>query len=184
MRENSLMEVRYQDSAQGIMLTGYADTVIANPQYKLIGIRFGGYPEMVQGMSAAICGGATVTVSAEEQTYVLTAERGRYRKTLTREGAYTVATILWDDKSVSRNMTEDKNEENADDSEKRNEGSQTREAYLLCTAGDRDALYHEIDRVSTIPMIPQFADYLIAELRARNILIRCLVRTTCEPFEA
>lgn len=184
MRENSLMEVRYQDSAQGIMLTGYADTVIADPQYRLVGIRFGGYPEMVQGMSAAICGGATVTVSAEEQTYVLTAERGRYRKTLTREGAYTVAIILWDDKSVSRNMTEDKNEENADDSEKRNEGSQTREAYLLCTAGDRDALYHEIDRVSTIPMIPQFADYLIAELRARNILTGCLVRTTCEPFEA
>ena len=50
MRENRLMEVRYQDSAQGIMLTGYADTVIANPQYKLIGIRFGGYPEMVQGL--------------------------------------------------------------------------------------------------------------------------------------
>ena len=120
MRENRLMEVRYQDSAQGIMLTGYADTVISDPQYRLVGIRFGGYPEMVQGVSAAICGGATVTVSAEERSYVLTAERGRYRKTLTREGAYTVATILWDDKSVSRNTSEDKNEENADDSEKRN----------------------------------------------------------------
>ena len=70
VRENRLMEVRYQDSAQGIMLTGYADTVIADPQYKLVGIRFGGYPEMVQGISAAICGGATVTVSAEEQTYL------------------------------------------------------------------------------------------------------------------
>ena len=184
MRENRLMEVRYQDSAQGIMLTGYADTVIADPQYRLVGIRFGGYPEMVQGMSAAICGGATVTISAEEQTYVLTAERGRYRKTLIHEGSYTVATILWDDKSVSRNMSENKNEENADDSERRNEGSQTREAYLLCAAGDQDALFHEIDRVSTIPMIPQFADYLIAELQARNILTRCLVRTVYEPFEA
>nr|WP_302666159.1 helicase-related protein [uncultured Agathobaculum sp.] len=184
MRENRLMEVRYQDSAQGIMLTGYADTVISDPQYRLVGIRFGGYPEMVQGVSAAICGGATVTVSAEERSYVLTAERGRYRKTLTREGAYTVATILWDDKSVSRNTSEDKNEENADDSEKRNEGSQTREAYLLCAAGDQDALYHEIDRVSTIPMIPQFADYLIAELQARNILTGCLVRTAYEPIEA
>lgn len=178
------MEVRYQDSAQGIMLTGYADTAIADPQYRLVGIRFGGYPEMVQGISAAFCGGATVTVSAEEQTYVLTAERGRYRKTLTREGSYTVATILWDNKSVSRNMTEDKNEENTDDSERRNEGSQTREAYLLCAAGDQDALYHEIDCVSTIPMIPQFADYLIAELQARNILTGCLVRTVYEPFEA
>ena len=182
MRENRLMEVRYQDSAQGIMLTGYADTAIADPQYRLVGIRFGGYPEMVQGMSAAICGGATVTVSAEEQTYVLSAERGRYRKTLTREGAYTVATILWDDKS--RNTMENKNEEDADESEKRNEGSQTREAYLLCAAGDQDALFHEIDRVSTIPMISQFADYLIAELQARNILTGCLVRTACEPFEA
>lgn len=184
MRENRLLEVRYQDSAQGIMLTGYADTVISDPQYRLIGIRFGGYPEMVQGMSAPICGGVTVTVSAEEQTYVLTEECGRYRKTLTREGAYTVATILRDDKSGSRHITEDKNEENTDESERRNEGSQPREAYLLCAAGDREALYHEIDRVSTIPMIPQFADYLIAELQARNILTRCLVRTTYEPFEA
>lgn len=58
MRENRLLEVRYQDSAQGIMLTGYADTVISEPQYRLVGIRFGGYPEMVQGMSAPICGGA------------------------------------------------------------------------------------------------------------------------------
>src|SRR5699024_3636965 len=96
----------------------------------------------------------------------------------------TVATILWDDKSVSRNMTEDKNEENADESERITEGSQPREAYLLCAAGDQDALYYEIDRISTIPMIPQFADYLIAELQARNILTRCLVRTVYEPFEA
>lgn len=181
MRECRLMEVRYQDSAQGIMLTGYADTVIVDPQYRLVGIRFGGYPEMVQGMTAAISGGAAITISAENQTYVLTAERGRYRKTLTREGTYTVAAILWDDKN-ERSTTENKSNEN--ESEQNTEGKQNRETYLLCAAGDRDALYHEIDRVSTIPMIPQFGNYLIAELQARNILTRCLVQTVGEPFEA
>ena len=178
------MEVRYQDSAQSIMLTGYADTVIADPEYRLVGIRFGGYPEMVQGISAAICGGATVTITAEKQTYVLTAERGCYRKTLSREGAYTAATILWDNKSVSRNMADDKKEVSSDDSGQEKDEKPRRKAYLLCASGDRDALYHEIDRVSTIPMIPQFGDYLIAELQAQHILTRCLVRTAYEPFEA
>ena len=141
--ENKLMEVRYQDSAQSIMLTGYADTVIADPEYRLVGIRFGGYPEMVQGISAAICGGATVTITAEKQTYVLTAERGCYRKTLSREGAYTAATILWDNKSVSRNMADDKKEVSSDDSGQEKDEKPRGKAYLLCASGDRDALYHD-----------------------------------------
>lgn len=50
-----LMEVRYQDEAQKISLTGYADTLIVDSkQDKLVGIRVGGYPEVVSGLSAAI----------------------------------------------------------------------------------------------------------------------------------
>ena len=61
--ENRLMEVRYQDEAQKISLTGYADTLIMDRQQdKLVGIRVGGYSEVVSGLAAAICGGGTVTV--------------------------------------------------------------------------------------------------------------------------
>ena len=55
--ENKLMEVRYQDEAQKISLTGYADTLIVDSQQdRLVGIRVGGYPEVSARSSAAICG--------------------------------------------------------------------------------------------------------------------------------
>ena len=61
--ETKLMEVRYQDEAKGISLTGYADTLITDSQNnRLVGIRLGGYPEVIAGLSAAICGGGTITV--------------------------------------------------------------------------------------------------------------------------
>ena len=83
------MEVRYQDEAQKISLTGYADTLIMDSrQDKLVGIRVGGYPEVVSGLSAAICGGGTVTVSTADGSLLCTAERGRYCKTMSREGSY------------------------------------------------------------------------------------------------
>ena len=42
--ETKLMEVRYQDEAKGISLTGYADTLITDSQNnRLVGIRLGGY---------------------------------------------------------------------------------------------------------------------------------------------
>ncbi len=182
-----LMEVRYQDEAQKISLTSYADTLIVDSrQDKLVGIRVGGYPEVVSGLSAAICGGSTVTVSTADGSLLCTAERGRYNKTMCREGSYAVATILWDQNAARKtNTNKEKHENEEEDDENRKErGSQLQEHYLLCAAGNREALYREIDRASTIPMLPQFAAYLIDELQARGILTRCMVYTAAEPFEA
>ena len=138
--ENRLMEVRYQDEAQKISLTGYADTLIMGSQQdKLVGIRVGGYPEVVSGLSAAICGGGTVTVSTADGSMLCTAERGRYCKTVSREGTYAVATILWDQnaaRKTSTNKVEHENEEE-DDENRKEKGSQLQEHYLLCAAGDR-----------------------------------------------
>lgn len=182
-----LMEVRYQDEAQKISLTCYADTLIMDSQQgKLVGIRVGGYPEVVSGLSAAICGGGTVTVSTSDGSLLCTAERGRYCKTMCREGSYAVATILWDQNAAQKTGTSKEEHENEeeDDENRKERGSQLQEHYLLCAAGNREALYREIDCVTTIPMIPQFADYLIDELQTRGILTRCMVHTAAEPFEA
>ena len=54
--------------------------------------------------------------------------------------------------------------------------------YLACPVRDKTALYHEIDKVSTIPMLPEFRDYMINELQARDMLAPCRVYTTGEPF--
>ena len=48
------MEVRYQDEAQKISLTGYADTLIVDSQYtRLVGIRVGGLSG--SGIRAVCC---------------------------------------------------------------------------------------------------------------------------------
>ena len=107
------MEVRYQDEAQKISLTGYADTLIMDSrQDKLVGIRVGGYPEVVSGLSAAICGGGTVTVSTPDGSLLCTAERGRYCKAVSREGTYAVATILWDQNAARKTGTGREEQEN------------------------------------------------------------------------
>lgn len=182
-----LMEVRYQDEAQKISLTGYADTLIVDSkQDKLVGIRVGGYPEVVSGLSAAICGGGTVTVCTEDSTMICCTERGWYCKTVCREGTYAVATILWDQNTARKTGTGKEEHENAkeNDENRQKSSSQLQEHYLLCAAGDKDALYREIDRASTIPMLPQFAEYLIDELQRRGILTQCMVHSAAEPFEA
>ena len=181
------MEVRYQDEAQKISLAGYADTLIMDSQQdKLVGIRVGGYPEVVSGLTAAICGGGTVTVTTSDGSMLCTAERGRYNKTMCREGPYAVATILWDQNATQKTGTSKEGHENEeeDDENRKERGSQLQEHYLLSAAGDREALYHEIDRVTTIPIIPQFTDYLIAALQTQGILTRCRVCAAAEPFEA
>ena len=162
-----LMEVRYQDEAQKISLIGYADTLIADSQYdRLVGIRVGGYPEVVSGLTAAICGGGMVTVSTADGSMLCTAERGRYNKTICREGSYAVATILWDQNAARKTgaSKEEHESEKKDDENRQENSSQPQEHYLLCAAGNREALYREIDCYTTIPMIPQFTNYLIDEL--------------------
>ena len=182
------MEVRYQDEAKGISLTGYADTLITDSQNnRLVGIRLGGYPEVIAGLTAAICGGGTITVRAADGVIVCTPEAGHYRKAAIREGAYAVASIQWI--SEPERHAKQKNNTEGNESKEEKEQSDTNTApprthYLLCAAGDKDALYREIDRASTIPMIPQFADYLIDELQSCGSLTRCAVCTTSEPFEA
>ncbi|MDR1329337.1 MAG: hypothetical protein LBK23_07030, partial [Oscillospiraceae bacterium] len=45
-----------------------------------------------------------------------------------------------------------------------------RDAYVYVSKGDRDALYAAIDQKTSVPLIPDFADYLIAELKRRGAL--------------
>jgi hypothetical protein len=67
---NTLMPVRYSDTAKGIRLINYADTVVYDDREgvpTLCAIRFGGYPEQVEAMAGAIYGGGSVTVQLEDR---------------------------------------------------------------------------------------------------------------------
>jgi len=62
MNSANLMKVTYYDAQNAIRLTGYADTVVWDEQNggTLAALRFGGYPEMVQGLANAIYGRAII----------------------------------------------------------------------------------------------------------------------------
>ena len=56
MEAKRLMKVTYQDLKKGIRLNAYADAVIwsEDPSPTLAGLRFGGYAEVVRGLTDAI----------------------------------------------------------------------------------------------------------------------------------
>lgn len=62
----TLMKIEYLDLKSETRLEAYADTVVLEKEGKvqyIAAIRFGGYPESVKGMSEAIYGGGTITIS-------------------------------------------------------------------------------------------------------------------------
>ena len=78
-------EVTYYDPKSQIRLLCYADTVVwdTKPTPTLTALRFGGYPERVQGLADAIYGGATIEIEDGKDTYSL--------KTLTSSTAGNLA---------------------------------------------------------------------------------------------
>ena len=180
--ETKLMEVRYADEEKGIRLTGYADTLILDGS-ALVGIRLGGYPEMVSGLAAAISAGGTLTILAGTEAACFTATKGWYAKTQSQAGAYAVAALLWSEQAVQRAERKQEKKE-GDTEESENHEAPPRKHYLFCAPDDRMALYRELDRCSTIPMLPSFADWLLPELERRNILTPCMVYPLGTPVAA
>ena len=178
-----LMKAIYSDPAQTITLTAWADTVAVDPRDNLlIAVRLGGYPEVTAGLVNAVSGGGTLSVQLDGETLVCTPQQGRYSKAVSRDGTYAVAALLWDNQSARKQGGGKQTEETEEQKEKTDKAQEARVYYLACPVRDKAALYHEIDKVSTIPMLPEFRDYMINELQARDMLAPCRVYTTGEPF--
>ena len=63
MSQSRLIELSYYDPGTEVRLTAYADTLVLDErrgERTMTAIRFGGYPEMVNAMAAAIHGGAAI----------------------------------------------------------------------------------------------------------------------------
>lgn len=109
MNASKLMKVTYYDDRNQIRLLCYADTVVwdTKPAPTLIALRFGGYPERVQGLSAAIFGGATIEIEDGEETLSLKTMARQYQREFRYDGVYAEATLVAKDdgqsaKQVSR----------------------------------------------------------------------------------
>lgn len=102
MSTSKLMKVTYYDPKSQIRLLCYADTVVwdTKPTPTLTALRFGGYPERVQGLADAIYGGATIEIEDGKDTYSLKTLTRQYRRELSHDGVYAEA--ITRDEAVTR----------------------------------------------------------------------------------
>lgn len=176
------MPISYYNPKQEIRLSAYADTIVLEPdgrEQHLLAIRFGGYPEMVRAMSDAIYAGATLETEFAGEPAMLACEPKKYECHLSHDGIYAEATILsLDDADETRSTNEEEM------------GRQTnvelppRKCILFCPAGDRQALFEALDRKTSVPLIPEFQDYVLDELRRRRWLKPLRVISIRERLEA
>lgn len=176
MSESNLMRVSYQDAAQGIRLSAYADVVIYEPigQRKILrAVRLGGYPEMTRGLADAIFGGGNLEVQAGEHFISIETLAKRYQRQFSHDGVYAEATLLSLD-----------DEWDAQEAHGEDEAAEPRKCVIFCPPGDRQRLFEEVDRKTAVPLIPEFQDYLLDELERRKILRKLKVLSLRERIDA
>lgn len=180
MPTSRLVELSYYDPKLGIRLRAYADTIILDRQASetaISAIRFGGYPEEVRAMSDVIYGGATIEAMFNGSSLHMSGMVRSYRRQISHDGIYAVATLMADDDRQS-----------ADQNEAENTGEQpeenVRKCYIFCPAGDLDRLFEELDHKTAAPLIPEFRDYVISQLMERKDLRKLDVFSVTERMDA
>lgn len=172
-----LSPISYRDSTKGISLQCYADTIVhlkENNKRTLVAIRFGGYPEPVRGMSDAMYGGISVEAEIEQYRVIIDTDKKRYRRKLSHDGVYAEAMLIA--------LDDEKND--AAEEEVKGKESIRQKKYIFCKENDRDALFKEIDEKVSVPLIPEFKDYIIDTLIERKILIPLEVLSIAQRFDA
>ena len=178
-QKSRLMPISYYNPQQEVRLSAYADTIVLEPgvrEQRLRAIRFGGYPEMVRAMSDAIYAGATLEAEIAGEAVSLGCEPKKYERHLSHDGIYAEAAILSLDE-------EDGAQEQEQDGQTAAE-LPPRKCVLFCPAGDRKALFEALDKKTSVPLIPEFQDYVLTELQQRGILKPLRVISIRERLEA
>lgn len=181
MSESKLIELSYFDPGKEVRLTAYADTIIMDRTGNggvITALRFGGYPEMVRAMSDAIYGGVTVDAERNGIRLRLESVPKGYRRQITNDGVYAVATLMANDDA----QTADTLEEGEDGEEQ--ETPQPRKCYIFCPADDWDKLFEELDRKTAAPLIPAFRDYVLEALVEQGSLRKLETVSLREKLEA
>lgn len=193
MEAKRLMKVTYQDLKKGIRLNAYADAVIWSEDSSptLAGLRFGGYAEVVRGLTDAIYGGATIEIEdVDGSLLTLKSLSKQYHREVSHEGLYAEATLIAEDEIQESSKSQDeKSRKHAqkDDLFDDNVPQQDIPAhicYIFCHPGNEDELFQAIDQKSYVPMIPEYQDYVLAELKRRRILRPLRVRSLYQELEA
>lgn len=140
-----------KDEKYGVGITDYADTVVFGGDKKLVAIRFGGYPETVLAMSDALTSGSKIALKLPGETCEteLTSFGGKYERRI--KAANTSAECVM---KLTDNIKTDK--------------ESPQDIYILCKC--ESELFCELDSKLSVPLIPEWEEYFIRELKARKIL--------------
>lgn len=186
--QSRLIPVSYYNASQEVRLSAYADTIVYEQEgphrNTLRAIRFGGYPEMVRGLADAVYAGGTLGANVGECPLWLESQAKRYRRQVTHDGVYAEATLLAidDDQQTKAPESEEGGDEEQDGQEKMD--LPPRKCIIFCPENDRDRLFEEVDRKTSVPLIQEFRDYVLDELERRGILKRLQVISLREKLEA
>lgn len=171
-----LIKVTFRIKDDVIGLSNYADMVVFDKEKTLIAIRFGGYPESVQAMSDAILGGCTLELmNPDTGGKIKVDSKGRrlYDCKTSHDGLYAESMLFLGDDTLQSLALE------SEDKSEKETVSADRNLYFYCN--DEDELYSQLDRKLAVPLIPEFKDFFITELRQRNLLhklqVHCLGHT-------
>lgn len=179
MREmKELAPIVYTDAERGICIECFADTLVyqkeGSKERKIAAIRIGGYPESVRGMIDAMRAKISMEAEIDGHTIILSTVHSKCRTQITHDGVYAEGTLMAADDEIGTNSGI------SEEAQKK----LPRRSYIFCEEDNPDALFSEIDKKTSIPMIPEFRDYVIFELLARKILIPLEVLSASAKFDA
>ena len=186
--QSRLIPVSYYNASQEVRLSAYADTIVyerEGPHRNILrAVRFGGYPEMVRGLADAIYAGGTLDANMGDRPLWLESQARRYRRQVTHDGVYAEATLLAidDDQKTKAPESGEEGDEEQEGQEKMD--LPPRKCIIFCPENDRDRLFEEVDRKTSVPLIPEFRDYVLDELERRGILKRLQVISLREKLDA
>ncbi len=173
-----LWELTYKDIDKDIRLSVYADTLAydcENGRRLLAAVRFGGYPEQVRAMADVIYGGGEVCMDYGDRLLFFQGLRKRYRQLFTNDGIYMEAVL------VVENDLQQPSDGNEDNEKEKKQLWRT--VYLYCDKDSGEQLFEQIDATVSVPLIPEFRDYVIAEMEQRNYLAKLEMVSSCAQFD-
>lgn len=176
MAKQPLIQVSCINKGEKIGIVNYSDLVVFDKNNTVVALRIGGYPEAVQAMSDIIVAGCDLELQGSRETLKVTTKGQRnYERRLSHDGVYAESMHYLKDDVPNTIMIGDEISDG-------NKVALKKNLYFFCNNGDE--LFSELDRKLSVPLIPEFRDYLISELREQNILQQLTVYSLGHKFEA
>ncbi len=174
MSQQPLIQVSVIDKGEKIGVVNYADMVALDKDQKIVAIRFGGYPETVQSMSDALVTDCELILESGSSSLKANSKDCRnYERRITKDGVYAEGLYyLKDDIPRSYTVGDPDNEQTVKGDSR---------LYFFCH--DEEELFSALDSKLSVPLIPEFKDYFLSELKVRDLLKPLKILGTSQNFE-